>query len=386
MSGQKVRIGLTLPNRGVLFGATTVAELLDLSALADSSGYFDSVWVGDSILAKPRAEAITLLSAIAARTKRVTLGPACLASFPLRHPVILAYQWATLDLIAAGRTMMVACKGAPGGGGGDFLNEFKAIGVDPRERTGRMEEGIEILRKLWTEDHVTFVGKFYQLEDVTVEPKPAAKPHPPIWIASNPQFFSLSPRTVENTRRRVARLADGWMTTGISPEGLRESLAGIKRFFPEYDRKLAEFPVCLYYNVHINEDREAAFAESKKFLDLYYAVDWPREFLELWVAHGSPQECLEKLRFIRNKSQATAPNVYLLLYPRREAAGCCSEEAVDRLFDALNQITAGLARSGRVYGGGLHKMEPKELANLPAGEIARIIQKRLGVKQMHLAL
>ncbi len=71
MSGQKVRIGLTLPNRGVLFGATTVAELLDLSALADSSGYFDSVWVGDSILAKPRAEAITLLSAIAARTKRV---------------------------------------------------------------------------------------------------------------------------------------------------------------------------------------------------------------------------------------------------------------------------------------------------------------------------
>ena len=86
------------------------------------------------------------------------------------------------------------------------------------------------------------------------------------------------------------------MTTGISPEGLRESLAGIKRFFPEYDRKLAEFPVCLYYNVHINEDQEAAFAESKKFLDLYYAVDWPREFLELWVAHGSPQECLEKLR------------------------------------------------------------------------------------------
>ena len=296
MSSQKVKIGLTLPNRGVLFGATTVAELLDLSALADGSGYFDSVWVGDSILAKPRAEAITLLSAIAARTKRVKMGPACLASFPLRHPVILAYQWATLDLIAEGRTIMVACKGAPGGGGGDFLNEFKAIGVDPRERTGRMEEGIEILRKLWTEDHVTCVGKFYQLEDVTVEPKPAAKPHPPIWIASNPQFFSLSPRTVENTRRRVARLADGWMTTGISPEGLRESLAGIKRFFPEYGREPAEFPACLYYNVHINEDREAAFTESKKFLDLYYTVDWPREFLELWVAHGSPQECLEKLR------------------------------------------------------------------------------------------
>jgi alkanesulfonate monooxygenase SsuD/methylene tetrahydromethanopterin reductase-like flavin-dependent oxidoreductase (luciferase family) len=254
MSGQKAKIGLTLPNRGVVFGATTISELIDLSALADSSRYFDSVWVGDSILAKPRAEAVTLLSAVAARTTRVKMGPACLASFPLRQPVILAYQWATLDLIAEGRTIMVACKGAPGSGGGDFLNEFKAIGVDPRERTGRMEEGIEILRKLWTEDHVTFTGKFYQFEDVTVEPKPAAKPHPPIWLASNPHFFSLSPRTSENTRRRVARLADGWMTTGISPQGLRESLAGIKGFFPEYGREPAGFPVCLYLdNVTLNK-------------------------------------------------------------------------------------------------------------------------------------
>ena len=122
MSASRVSFGLTLPNRGVLFGVTTPAEMLELSEIAERSGCFDSIWVGDSILAKPRLEGITLLAAVAARTRRVKLGPACLASFPLRHPILLAYQWASLDQIAEGRTIMVACMG--GGSrqaGGDFF-------------------------------------------------------------------------------------------------------------------------------------------------------------------------------------------------------------------------------------------------------------------------
>src|SRR5581483_3744677 len=106
-----MKIGLTLPNRGVLFGVTAPEQMLRMSEIADQSGAFQSIWVGDSLLGKPRMESIALLAGIAARTRRVRLGPACMASFPLRDPVLLAYQWASLDLLAEGRTVLVACTG-----------------------------------------------------------------------------------------------------------------------------------------------------------------------------------------------------------------------------------------------------------------------------------
>ena len=92
MAGNRVKFGLALPNRGVVIGATTVAEMLQLAADAESAGW-DSVWVGDSIFAKPRLDAMVLLGAIAARTTRVRIGPACFASTPLRNALLLAYQW-----------------------------------------------------------------------------------------------------------------------------------------------------------------------------------------------------------------------------------------------------------------------------------------------------
>src|SRR5690348_1096335 len=134
--------GLTLPNRGVMYGATSPAEMIELSEIAERSERFDSVWVGDSLLAKPRLESIALLTAVAARTRRVLLGPACFASFPLRHPVLLAYQWASLDLIAEGRTIMVACMGGGNTMAGDAATEFRTMGVQSGERVGRLEEGI----------------------------------------------------------------------------------------------------------------------------------------------------------------------------------------------------------------------------------------------------
>jgi alkanesulfonate monooxygenase SsuD/methylene tetrahydromethanopterin reductase-like flavin-dependent oxidoreductase (luciferase family) len=84
-----VKLGLTLPNRGVVIGATTVEEMLALAERADAAGW-DSVWVGDSVFARPRLDALVLLGALAARTKRVRLGPACFSSTPLRNPLLLA--------------------------------------------------------------------------------------------------------------------------------------------------------------------------------------------------------------------------------------------------------------------------------------------------------
>src|SRR5579875_2936331 len=120
--GSKIRFGLTLPNRGVIIGATTVEEMYTLAQQADEAGW-DSVWVGDSILAKPRLDAVVLLGALAARTKRVKLGVACMASTPLRDPLLLAYQWCCLDLLSGGRTIFAACQGAKEGGG-KFEEEF----------------------------------------------------------------------------------------------------------------------------------------------------------------------------------------------------------------------------------------------------------------------
>jgi alkanesulfonate monooxygenase SsuD/methylene tetrahydromethanopterin reductase-like flavin-dependent oxidoreductase (luciferase family) len=124
MTASKVQFGLTLPNRGVVTGATTVEEMLTLAEKAEATGW-DSVWVGDSIFAKPRLDALVLLGALAARTKRVKLGPGCFASTPLRDALLLAYQWISLDFLSNGRTIFVSCQGAPGSG--NFAEEFAAF-------------------------------------------------------------------------------------------------------------------------------------------------------------------------------------------------------------------------------------------------------------------
>src|SRR5919107_5319703 len=132
MSVRDVKFGLTLPNRGVIIGATTLQEMLDLAKRADDEPAWDSVWVGDSILAKPRLDAIALLGALAAKTERVKLGPACFASTPLRNALLLAYQWASLDYMSGGRTIFVACQGqAAPGRGGKIPKEVAPLGGRP---------------------------------------------------------------------------------------------------------------------------------------------------------------------------------------------------------------------------------------------------------------
>ena len=96
----RAKFGLSLSTRAVLFDWGTMDDLVDAAVIAEKSGYFSGVWVGDNLLSKPRVEAIVTLSAIAARTEQVSLGTICLASFPMRDPVLLAIQWASLDLLS----------------------------------------------------------------------------------------------------------------------------------------------------------------------------------------------------------------------------------------------------------------------------------------------
>ncbi|MBI4280214.1 MAG: LLM class flavin-dependent oxidoreductase [Armatimonadetes bacterium] len=286
-----MRFGLTLPNRGVLFGAITADQMLEMSEIADRSGVFQDLWVGDSLFGKPRMESITLLAGVAGRTKRLRLGPACMASFPLRDPVLMAYQWASLDLLAGGRTVMVACTGIVPQAGGEVENAH--YGVDNKGRAERLVEWITILKRLWTEDNVIFEGKHYRLNGLSVDPKPAAKPRPPIWIANN----SLKSRDViERTHRRVARHADGWMTALSDPEDVAWRVQDVRKKVKEAGGTPDAFECNLYHNINVNKDRDAALAESKRFLDAYYTVDMPISRVASWTAAGTPEQCAEHLR------------------------------------------------------------------------------------------
>ena len=105
--GDKTKFGLSLSNRAVMFGWSSIGNLLDAAVTAEDSGCFDGIWTGDNLLSKPRVDALVLLSAIASRTQRVKLGTICLASFPMRNPIQFAIQWASLDVVSGGRSILV---------------------------------------------------------------------------------------------------------------------------------------------------------------------------------------------------------------------------------------------------------------------------------------
>jgi alkanesulfonate monooxygenase SsuD/methylene tetrahydromethanopterin reductase-like flavin-dependent oxidoreductase (luciferase family) len=329
MPRSKPKFGLTLPNRGVVIGATTVSEMLEMAEWADGAEQWESVWVGDSIFAKPRLDAIALLGALAARTKRVRLGPACFASTPLRNALVLAYQWASLDLMSGGRTIFVACQGQPEPGGGAFDKEFQALDVEPKSRMRRMEEAIEIMRLTSARENVDYDGQYYRFRNLTILPRPVQQPIP-IWVVSNPQLTRVT--NTESGYRRVARLGDGWMTTFKTPEDLRRSLDMIRGFAKDYGRELGDdFEVAVYHNINVNENRESALEESKRFLDSYYGVDYHRDALKLWVAMGTPADCVENIRAFIDAG-ATTITLRLTGYDQRRQFKRVTEEVLPAIL------------------------------------------------------
>jgi alkanesulfonate monooxygenase SsuD/methylene tetrahydromethanopterin reductase-like flavin-dependent oxidoreductase (luciferase family) len=275
-------------------------DIIELGRLVEEYGY-DAVWAGDSILAKPRLDSISVLSAVAGVTERVKLGTACFASFPLRHPIILAYQWATLDVLSEGRSLLVICQGTPTQHGKIYRNEFDALGVSPKEKMKRSEESIEIIRKLWESDDISYNGQFFKFKDVTMLPKPVQKPCP-IWIASNPRStgeLEGPPGEIEKNFDRVGKYADGWMTTMVEPKEFQEDAEKVYAALRKHHRESDGFGMCLYYNVNMNDDKGKAAAESSDFLMKYYRED-PSGILDKWVAFGKQNDCAEKIeRFVK---------------------------------------------------------------------------------------
>ena len=288
------RFALLLPNQSVSFGATSPSELIDMAEFAEATGGFDDVFVGDNLFARPRLESIALLSAVAARTRRVRLGVACMASFPLRHPILLAAQWSALDNISHGRTVLAACIGGREFGA-NFDLEYKAFDIDPRERVARLEEGIRVLRTLWTREPASFTGKFFNFDEIAIHPRPVQEPCPPIWIANNP-LVSGKPGVIRKAFERVATLADGWMTVGMTPAQFASSWETIQSLARAARRDHEGMESCIYYNLNVGDDEAVAYGESQRFLSAYYRSEMPMERIEQWVAVGPAERCAAKIR------------------------------------------------------------------------------------------
>jgi alkanesulfonate monooxygenase SsuD/methylene tetrahydromethanopterin reductase-like flavin-dependent oxidoreductase (luciferase family) len=262
----------------------------------------------------------------------VKLGPACMASFPLRNALILASQWATLDLISDGRTILVVCLGGNIKRGGAFATEYETFQVEPRTRVGRLEEGIQVLRALWESDSAEFHGKYYDFSGVSFRPRPSRPGGIPIWIASNPDP-DLAPAAYDRALRRVARLADGWMTTVVDVETFAQNWRQIQEMARAEGRDPSTLDSSIHQMVNINDDPEAAIAESKRFLDVYYSTDYSREVLDVWVANGPPEMVAEKLLpYVRAGCQT--PVLRFSAYDQKGQMRRFLDEVAPRLADA----------------------------------------------------
>ena len=207
----------------------------DFGRRAEASGY-DSVWATDGPINELAAlDPIVAIAGLAHGTSRVTIG-SCVLLSPLRHPVILAKEAASLDVLAAGRFVL-----GIGVGGSSLSNAaaYQAVGIAAHERGARCDEGIAIMRKLWSGARVTHAGRFYRFEDVIAEPVPRQGPRLPIWTGGD----------AEAVLRRAARACDGFVPIGSGPARYREQWERIGAFAEEFGRDPATITraIHLYY-------------------------------------------------------------------------------------------------------------------------------------------
>ena len=303
----KPKLGIYVNNRASVFlgSAYSLPQLLQAATLAEDLE-FDFVSVGDSILAKPRYMPIPVLAAIAGRTTRIKLATGILQPH-MRHPVLLAQNLATLDIIAAGRTIFAFGLGT---GPPDLVqHEYEIMGIPKTRRGIAFTESIEILKKLWTEENVSHQGSIFTLHNVQLGYGPVQTPNPPIVIACGgyvPKHPGTGPNDFYRAEwagefkgpfDRVAKLGDGWMTGIITPEEYRRNLKAIRTIAEErYNRKLGiEFLTMLNCFIHVNANAKDARSEAVTFLENYHRRPFDDETVQRWLIYGAPEECAERM-------------------------------------------------------------------------------------------
>jgi probable F420-dependent oxidoreductase len=273
--------GVLLPTReAIMSGRPQTAPLLAMAERAEGAG-FDSVWIGDSITARPRHEPLTLLAAVAARTRRVKLGTGVLLP-ALRQPVVLAHVVGTLDRVSEGRVILgvgIATDGPA------IRKEFAAVGVPFERRVGRVLETIEVCRALWRRDHVSFSGKHFTIEDATVEPKTQRPEGPPIWMGGSGP-----------TALRLAARFDAWFPTGPSVEFFAEHFPKVQAEARAIGRPADAVTGAAYVTLALDPSPAAAEARLHQFLETYYAAP-ARVILARQACYAGPLDgCVEWLQ------------------------------------------------------------------------------------------
>ena len=202
-----VRIGLGLAG----FPFTSPSAFLDWIDLCEDSP-IDSVWLSERLVSpQPVLEPLTAFGVIAGRTRRLKFGMNATV-LPFRDPLVLAKECATLDFLSGGRLLPAF------GVGADRAPEFAATGRAPEGRGPRSDEMLDIMVKLWSEEHVNYDGKYYQYHDVTISPKPIQSPLP-LWIGGSS----------DAAIRRTARIGTGWLAGLQTPRQVAPVVAAIRK-------------------------------------------------------------------------------------------------------------------------------------------------------------
>ncbi len=310
-----VKFGINIPQ----FHPNNSSELASLGkfAMRAESLAFDSLWTLDGIFRDaPFLEPLSSLAYLAALTKTVKLGTAVLM-LPLRVPAVVAKFTATVDFLSSGRLILGAALGGT-------ANEFAAAGVPMNQRVARFTEGIKIMRMLWTETHVKFKGRFWQLEDVTISPKPARGGGIPVWIGGSQMGQEVNGKAIE----RAAKIGDGWLGAGSTELAAHERAS--KRFV-EFARKFGRDPrslaIAKRVYIHVDSDREKAKTALKRTLSAFYgrSIDVDRI-----CVYGTERDCIGKLSHLRETGTKT-----LIFHPVADHFG--QAEAIAR--DVLPRLS-----------------------------------------------
>jgi probable F420-dependent oxidoreductase len=242
---------------------------------AEALGY-EGLWVQEQIVGDaPILEPVTLLTYAAALTTKPHLGTSVLITV-IRNPVQLAKTLASLDQLSHGRLIVGV------GVGGPHVPEA-VFGVPSEHRGRRFVEGLEVMKALWTQPKATMNGEYWRFENVAMEPKPAHKPHPPIWFGAR-EAVAL---------KRAARLGDGWMGAGSSSTAdFVKQVELLRRFLDEAKRDPNEFPISKRVYIAVDNDRARAERRLRDWFGMRYKNADMAPRVSIW---GSRAECIDKL-------------------------------------------------------------------------------------------
>lgn len=257
----------------------TADTIVHVAEKAEEWG-LDSFWLSDHLLSpSPELDVVATLAVLASRTSRIKLGPSVLL-LNLRHPLVTAKSFATLDYYSHGRMVMAVGTGAN-------LTDYTVTGIPAEGRGRRLDEGIEILRKVWTEPKTSYHGRFYNFDDVTLEPRPMRRTNNDsgtidIWVGGKS----------DAALKRTARMADGYFASFLAPEEFARNMATIRRYAAEYGRANARIESGLILLCRLGDSREKTRAALEPMVK---ALGRGGEQFLTRTVFGSPDDIISRL-------------------------------------------------------------------------------------------